>query len=151
MLPNQIETTIVLIALVCVAIPFILFLLTQQNTLKAIQPENRDMPPGNVWLQFIPIFNLYYQFVVVQRMSSSIDKEISSRTDESNILPEINPGTNADSLKNIGLTYCILSLCGWVPFIGPLASVGSLLFLIIYWVKLNSFKRLIEGKNSVAI
>ena len=49
----------------------VLFILTQQNTLKLIQPMNRMIRPGQVWLQLIPIFGLLYQFTVVTRIARS--------------------------------------------------------------------------------
>ena len=130
---------------VCVIIPIILFFLAQQNTLKAIQPANRDMTPANVWLQLVPIFNLYYQFVVVNKISSSIDKEIESRMDETTILPAINSSSNAGSLRNIGIIYCVLSLLSAIPMVGTLCSIAALVCLIIYWVRLVDFKKKIEG------
>ena len=64
----------ILFLLVFLAI-LIFFILTQQWTLQAVSPENRKMPPGNVWLQLIPIFNFYWQFVIVNRISESIGLE----------------------------------------------------------------------------
>lgn len=45
---------LVLIFFIVFVVVAILFLLTQHNTLKAIQPQNRAMSPGEVWLQLIP-------------------------------------------------------------------------------------------------
>ena len=53
-------------------IPAIFFLLTLQNTLKAISEENRKMPPANVWLMFIPLFNIVWQFIMVDRIAHSL-------------------------------------------------------------------------------
>ncbi|SRR5215203_1959020 len=60
-------------------IPAIFFLLTQQNTLKAIQPHNRAMSPGQVWLQLIPIFGMIWQFFVVSKISDSLRRELAAR------------------------------------------------------------------------
>ncbi len=57
----------------------ILFLLNLQNTLKAAAPENRKMPPANVWLLLIPIFSTYYYFIVVKRISETIKAEYASK------------------------------------------------------------------------
>ena len=54
----------------------VLFLLTQQNTLKAVRRENRLMQPGLVWLQLIPVVGQIWQFIVVLRIAKSIRKEI---------------------------------------------------------------------------
>jgi len=47
-----------IIILALFLVPGIFFLLTLQNTLKVISPENRKMQPSNVWLMFIPLFNI---------------------------------------------------------------------------------------------
>lgn len=57
----------------------ILFLLNLQNTIKAAAPQNRKMPPANVWLLLIPIFNTYYYFVVVKRITETIKAEYDSK------------------------------------------------------------------------
>jgi len=108
----------------------VFYCLTLQNTLKAISPVNRKMEPGQVWLLFIPIFNLVWHFFVVSRMADSIENEYRSR------------GAQVDSRPaySIGLAYCILSLCGWVPFLGSFAGIASLICFIIYWVKINDYK-----------
>lgn len=63
-------------------IPAILFLLTQQNTLRLIKPENRSMLPGLVWLQLIPFLGQIWQFVVIVKIAASIKKELLSRYDD---------------------------------------------------------------------
>ena len=55
-------------------IPAILFFLAQQRILQVISPENREMSPGSVWLQFIPLFGMVWQFIVVARIARSVSK-----------------------------------------------------------------------------
>ena len=43
----------------------VFYLLNLQNLLKAIKDENRDVEPANVWLMFIPLFNIVYPFILV--------------------------------------------------------------------------------------
>jgi len=64
-------------------VPAILFVLTQQNTLKAIRPENRLLSPGLVWLQFIPVFGQVWQFIVVGRIAGSAVRQRLSFRDDS--------------------------------------------------------------------
>ena len=72
-----------LIAFLLFLTPAVFFLLTQQNTLKAIRRENRRLRPGLVWLQLIPIFNFCWMFVVVTRVADSLYKENVSLMDDS--------------------------------------------------------------------
>ncbi len=112
-------------------IPTIFYLLTLQNTLKAIRPENRVMPPGNVWLMLIPIFNLVWMFIVVSRLADSIQRELNAR----------GAITSDRPTYNIGLAWCILILVGRIPLIGGIFSLGWLVCWIIHWVKVNEYKK----------
>src|SRR5436309_7855928 len=60
-------------------IPAILFFLTQQKTLQVISADNREMSPGSIWLQLIPVFGMVWQFIVVTRIAHSVSKEMASR------------------------------------------------------------------------
>ncbi len=118
----------------------VFFLITQQKTLQAISPENRLMPPSNVWLQFIPLFNFYWVFVVVNKLSASIALEneklhISTK--------ELNP------TRAIGTTTAIVYFVALIPIIKDLASVAWLVCFIIYWVKINECrKKIITNKGN---
>jgi hypothetical protein len=126
----------------------ILFLLTQYNTLKAIQPQNRAMSPGEVWLQLIPLFNLVWQFIVVQRISESVSRELSSNTfsfEETEPVQLYQQGNRP--AYQIGMVMCVLNILGLVPLIGILARLGGLVRWIIYWVQLSGCKNQILSKN----
>jgi hypothetical protein len=126
----------------------ILFLLTQYNTLKAIQPQNRAMSPGEVWLQLIPLFNLVWQFIVVQRISESISRELSSSTfsfEESQPIQIYQQGNRPT--YQIGMATCVLNVLGLVPLLGALARLAGVICWIIYWVQLSSYKNQIISKN----
>lgn len=124
-------------------VALILFLIAQQNTLKAIQPQNRKMQPGEVWLQLIPLFNLIWQFIVVSRIAESIRNEINDRSLNS-FLGEADPVFANDMTPrptyDMGLTYCILSLCGCIPLLGGFASLAGIVCWIIYWTQIVAYK-----------
>ncbi len=44
-----------MLLLLAFLIPAILFFLSQQRILQVISPENREMSPGSVWFQIIPV------------------------------------------------------------------------------------------------
>ena len=121
----------------------IFFLIAQQNTLKSIRPYNRKMQPGEVWLQLIPVFNLVWQFIVVGRISDSIRNEINDRNLNS-FLGIADPVFANDLTRrptyDIGLTFCILSLCGCIPLLGGIASFAGIVCWIIYWTQIVSYK-----------
>ena len=120
------------VILLVLLIPYVFFLINLQKTLASISPENRKVEPGSVWLMFIPLFNLVWQFILVDRISDSIAAECNRL----NIpLEERRP------TYNIGLAYCILSIAGgFIPVVGFLAAIVC---FIIYWVKTAAYRNLI--------
>ncbi len=146
-----------IILLLSFFVPAILFLITQQNTLKAIQRENRTMSPGEVWLQLIPLFNLVWQFFVVTRISDSLRKEFNSWSNDTIFGAEGNEANNMGYPRptyGIGLAMCICVCCAMLIYVkdpilgmlGSLASLGSLVCWIIYWVQLGQFKNKVKRK-----
>lgn len=108
----------------------VFYLLNLQNLLKQIEPANRLAEPGNVWLMFIPFFNLIYPFILYPKICDSVKNEYNSR------------GLQADGDfgKSIGITMPILNLCGIIPFLGVLAAIGNLVLFIVFWVKMAGYK-----------
>ena len=130
----------ILLILLCVGIlflPQIFFLITLQNTIKEVSIENRTIKPSQVWLTFIPLFGIFWQFFMVNRISKSIaaefrKKNITAQSDK--------PG------YSLGLIYCILLCCSIIPVIGALFGLVGFVIMIIYWVKINDYKNLLKVK-----
>ena len=120
---------------VAVAIVVMVFyLLTLQRTFEACSPENCEMnPPGLVWLNFIPLFNLGWTFVIVIKLANSIRKEYAAL----GIQGECSGGFG------VGLAYAICSVCGIIPVLGLFAGIGALVCWIIHWVQISGFRRVI--------
>lgn len=129
------EIIIIVIMLIGIGIiPRIFYLVTLQKTLEKVSQVNRKMPPGQVWLELIPIFGLVWQFFNVINVSDSLKLEFESR----GIKPqEVRPA------YSIGLTFCILSCCSIIPFLGILCSIAALVCWIIFWVKVGNYKALL--------
>jgi len=117
----------------------IFYFITLQNTLNAIQPKNRKMIPGQVWLGLIPLFGLVWHFIIVRKIADSISAEFTSR----NLQTEKDPG------YTYGLVFSILGC--FTPFnkfmgmLGSLIAIVALIFWIIYWIKINEFKKQIQA------
>ncbi|MBA2250945.1 MAG: hypothetical protein H0W12_12235 [Chitinophagaceae bacterium] len=129
-MPGEGELTILFIVIALAIIPYIFFLITLQKTLNAISAENQKMSPGNVWLMLIPLFNIVWQFIVVNSIADSIKAEC----ERLNIPIKENKPTSG-----LGLAWNISTVCFFIPF----ASLASLVLWILYWVKVNEFKNLI--------
>ena len=142
-----------ILLLLAFVIPAILFLLTQQKTLQAIQPVNRKIQSGLVWLQLIPVFGQIWQFFVVTRIAKSISNEIASRLGDS-ILDDSKERVeelNEYPTFNVGMAYCFLFTLGiiinsswrlptyWQIIVLGLSFTGMSCW-VIYWVRLAKIK-----------
>jgi hypothetical protein len=134
-------------------VPAVLFILTEQNTLKLIQPINRTMRPGQVWLQMIPLFGLFYQFTVVTQISRSLQREFDSYFNDSNdILPAAETHGRKGGrgpLYSSGMAYCwLISISVVVGYALPSLSLlrtpivlAATIYWIVYWVQLAGYKK----------
>jgi hypothetical protein len=120
-----------LIGFALLLIPFIFYCLTLQKALNRCAPENRAMNPGLVWLMFIPVFSLVWQFFIVINMAKSLGAEFQKR----GIAAEPQPA------KTLGLIMCILLCCGIIPLLGVFCSLAGLVCWIIYWVKIAGYSK----------
>lgn len=122
---------IILIAAIGGILIAVFYLLNLQNLLKEIDPKNRLVEPGNVWLMFIPLFNLIYPFILYPKISDSVKNEFKHR----GIIE------NGDYARGVGIAMPILGLCGIIPFIGTIASLANFILFIVFWVKTAEFKK----------
>jgi hypothetical protein len=129
-------------------IPLILFLLTQQNTLKLVHPDNRSISPSAVWLQIIPFFGLIWQFFVVSRIADPLSREFSFRENNFSFEKSLETPsytTNSKPTYGIGLVYCILMCCIFIPMLNILTTLAGIVCWIIYWVKLSTYKNKLQS------
>jgi hypothetical protein len=133
---------LVLVVLALMLIPTIFYFISLQKALEAVSPEHRMMPPGQVWLSLIPLFNFVWMFFVVNKIAESFQLECQKL--------EIST-TEAKPTQGIGNAKNILRLCGLIPVVGALASLGFIVCWIIHWVKVNEYKNLILNNRSNTI
>src|SRR5262249_51882422 len=125
----------------------VFYLLTLQKALSRVARRNRLMEPGMVWLSLIPIFNIYWNFMVATRIPDSLRNEFRDRGEDD----------GSDYGKSIGLTNAILGVVSIplnmasgalekVPAAGMLIgiillimSITSLVLFIIFWVKIAGY------------
>jgi hypothetical protein len=94
------------------------------------------MEPNQVWLYLVPIFGLIWQFIMVDNIGISLQAEFQKR----NItVKEEKPG------YRVGMIYCILFCCTIIPVVGIFAGLVGFIFWIIYWVKINNFKKILAA------
>lgn len=134
-------------------ITYIFFLITLMKALQECSFHNQMMAPGLVWLNFVPLLNLVWQFIVVVQVGNSLKKEYEDRGLRS----------SDDSFgKGLGITYLALNLIsacvnlfGQLAFAGARAREGAAVFgclvlvmglvsfilWIVYWAKIAGFTR----------
>jgi hypothetical protein len=136
-------TGAILLLLVFVAIGVlvvaILYIMSLQKALQAISEENRQMPPGQAWLLLIPFFNIIWSFIVVTRIADSFRDEFVRLNIHS---------SDPRPTYNIGIAHSVLSLCGFIPVLGGLASFAGFVCWIVYWVKVNEYRKLVEANQN---
>jgi len=149
--PGPSDGALQLILLLAFLIPAVIFLISQQNALKIVKPENRSMRSGLVWLQLTPIFANIGQFFVIPPIAGSLKREMASRHNDSIFGADalVAEGGGNRPTQGIGVTYCILdTLIILLEFSDPgtletfrgLVSLAMITCWIIYWVQLAQFK-----------
>lgn len=120
---------------------FVFYLITLSNTLKAIRPANRTTEPSMVWLMFIPVFNLVWQFILYGKLKDSINNEYRSR----------GMTERSDSTYKIGIASAILLIIGSVfnafesNMSQDMFSLAGFVTWIIYWVQINQHKKTLQN------
>ena len=114
---------------------YIVFLSAADRVLKRVEPEHRRMDPGMVWLNLIPIFNLMWLVVTVERVGESIRNEYIARGRHK----------RSESYgKTAGLAFVLLTLIGlpFAPAAWPCMLVFwifAFIYWIVYWIQLSGY------------
>lgn len=124
--PEKYLLALVIGALITLTIS-IFYLITLQNALKTVSPENRKMRPGNVWLLLIPLFSTVWRFLVVDAIGDAFKKEY-----EKNGRMVASKPTYA-----LGLTMAVLEVALLVKPFRSIVALPVLICWIIYWVKVG--------------
>jgi hypothetical protein len=107
----------------------ILYLRSLQKALNRCSAEARTLSPQLVWLALIPIFNFFWNFVLVVHLSRSLYNEFRRR----DINVKQNPGLR------LGLAMCILYVLSVIPYVGIVTRPAALICWIVYWAKIAGF------------
>lgn len=139
--------TIQLLLLFAFLVVAALFLFTQQKALERVRPQNRQMAPGQVWLQLIPLFGLYWQFVVIRKISFSIRDDLNTPYDDS-IFSDVPVHSDEKPTYTTGIAYAVL-FCITIVLPGllkSLASLAGIILWVIYWIQLSGYSRRLRDR-----
>ena len=124
-------------AFLCQIALLLLFANTVRKTISYVRESNRCLLPHQAWLLALPFFNIYWNFVVVRRLTDSLNNEFHDRQ----IAVEENP------TQKEGYIYAGSYLTGNFPlpmFIKYIISVVTLVGFIMYWLKVNQYKNILK-------
>lgn len=116
---------------------YAVFLGSIYRALKRCAPFNRTMPPGQVWLCLIPLFNMVWPFVVVARVAESLRREFAAR--------QAPAAPGEDFGKTLGTVMCALSLSAVIPYVGVLTGLAGFVCWIVYWARIAGYSRALDS------
>lgn len=102
--------------------------------LKKIPAEHRKQEPGMVWLLMIPVFQLFWIFMVYPRMAQSFDSYFASKNE------------TAESTQKMAMLYCWLTVGAivgsFIPLVNILAGLAGLVSFVLLIIVLVKFSGL---------
>ncbi len=125
-----------IISVIILLLITVLFLLSQQKALKAVSEENRRIGLKDLWFQLIPFFNLYWWFVVVNRLSASFAAEYDRlQVTHKELYPT----------RAAGIVTALFYFLSLIPFdeLKTVATFGWFVCFIVYWVQVYKCGKLI--------
>lgn len=110
------------------------------RVLGRVRPENRRMEPGEVWLNLVPVVNLIWPVVTVERVGESVRAELTAR----------GLAKRKDAYgKTSGLIALVLV---GVVFLLPPAGIVTLpfaaIYTVVYWAQMNGYARRLRGQSA---
>ncbi|MBX9580070.1 MAG: hypothetical protein K2X87_07140 [Gemmataceae bacterium] len=121
--------------LCCVGLVLLLVLVgllaTMAGCLGRVCRRNRRIGPGGVWLNLLPLFNLVWLPVTVERVGESLRAELTDRGRD-------RPGEGYG--KTTGLTALVLySPAFFLPAAGIVTWPFALIYTVVYWVQIARY------------
>lgn len=132
------------IVVVVAFLAYVAFLAAASRVLTRVSPENRRMEPGQVWVNVLPVVNVVWMAVMVERVGESIRNEFVARGRD----------TRWEGYgKSAGITSTTLGVFGlavvaWVPPIGLFLWVFALVYGVVYWAQLGRYARRLRTETT---
>jgi len=124
--------------LVCIAVVvgFVLYvglLAALTRVLGLVRPEHRRMEPGEVWVNLVPVVNLVWPAVTIERVGESVRAELTARG-------------AAEKKDGYGKTPGIIALVlvGVVLLLPPAGVVTlpfAFIYAVVYWTQMNGYAK----------
>lgn len=104
----------------------------------SIPEKHREVSLGEIWMLLVPLYNLYFAFVVFRGLATSFARAF----DEEDIEEP------TQRLMDLGTAYAALSLAGVVPYLGVVTSLIALVVLVMYFVEAGRLRRVLTGPTA---
>lgn len=111
---------------------------TIRTTLLLVKEENRLMSPGQAFLVALPLFNIYWNFMVVTRLRDSLNNEFFDRK----VAVEENPTQKEGNIFAWSYLVRNFPLPGFILYIALFANIIG---FVMYWVKIVEYKKLLKA------
>jgi hypothetical protein len=135
------------LALVIGFIAFVGFLSSLTRAVNRVEPENRRLDVAQIWLNLIPVFNLLWMVVTIERIGESLRNEFMAR---GRFKKSESYGKSAGLgwliLADIGLLIVVCgSPCGAVfwPF--------AFIYWVVYWAQISGHARRLAAESEFDI
>jgi hypothetical protein len=133
----------------------VIYLLSLQRFLEKCAPESRAVSPRAVWLMLIPLFNGFWHFLLVIKISKTLHNELTRRN-----LPD----AESESLKRLGLVMCSAAVVAGIVLgqtsfnsFGAMEAASAICFsaylvcLVMYWRKIAAYSRALRADTDFAV
>jgi hypothetical protein len=132
------------IAYICLLALALVFTATQEKVLNAMKPENRLMNPTAVWLQWIPVFNFFWQFVVgIQISRSAANEKVGFK-------PTLAVGITCSTLSTMYLLLVFTDIPQTIPGLVIPYLIALFASWVVYWILLAQLKQAILRKAALS-
>lgn len=108
-----------LLIILCFVIPTLMFVVSCKNILKSIKTENRQIELNKIAHILIPIYGIYFIFVLIKKINKSLELEIKSHQKNGLYYTDYRIGYSN------GYLYCL----SFLPLIALFFLIANILIL----------------------
>lgn len=113
-----------------------------RTTLLLVRKENRMMSPGQAFLIALPLFNIYWNFMVVKHLKDSLNNEFFDRQ----VAVDENPTQREGSIFAWSYLVRNFPLPGFILYA---ALFSNIIGFVMYWRKVVEYKKILKTTTPI--
>lgn len=113
-----------------------------RTTLLLVRKENRMMSPGQAFLIVLPLFNIYWNFMVVKHLKDSLNNEFFDRQ----VAVDENPTQREGSIFAWSYLVRNFPLPGFILYA---ALFSNIIGFVMYWRKVVEYKKILKTTTPI--